>query len=212
MICFRCPTPQKSCDTWRAGFEKFRRVSNARCTPLPFLALVGSAPGLLLYGGRRVASVRIYQELGAKLLGVGQLAIIYIDGADEQPHRLRILDGQMPKSANPRDGDPFTRLCRTPLDPLVSGDASANSAGLPPQPRGRQARARRSSGLPKRTRQSRRFGYSHRTVLRGRPSPKPSNNTRNDHSRVKPGYPDPVACLHDRHPSDPTAATSPMAS
>src|ERR1700675_289845 len=62
---------------------------------------------------------------------MGQLAIIDVDGADEQFLGLGILNGQVTESANARDSDPFARLRRSLLDPLVSRDSSTpDSAGF----------------------------------------------------------------------------------
>ena len=63
---------------------------------------MSSAAGLLLQGGGRVAGLGIDHEIGAKALGVGELAIIDVDRADEQSHGLGILDRQMPESASSR--------------------------------------------------------------------------------------------------------------
>src|SRR5271156_2820294 len=57
---------------------------------------------------------------------MGQFAVIDVDRADEQPHGLCILHGQVTESANSRDSDPFSRLRRSLLDPLVGRDSSAD--------------------------------------------------------------------------------------
>src|ERR1700733_1194883 len=44
---------------------------------------MGSASGLLLHDGCRVSRFRIDHRVGADLLGMNQLGIVYIDGADE---------------------------------------------------------------------------------------------------------------------------------
>ena len=82
--------------------ERGRRNQNA----------MSSAAGLLLHGGCRVAGLGVDHEIGAKALGVGELAVIDVDRADEESHGLGILDRQMPEPAGAGDGDPFAGLRR----------------------------------------------------------------------------------------------------
>jgi hypothetical protein len=79
---------------------------------------MSSAAGLLPQDRHRVATPRIDYHIGAKALGVGELAVINVDRADKESHGLCILDGQMPKAANTGDGDPLTGLRRGLFDPF----------------------------------------------------------------------------------------------
>jgi hypothetical protein len=64
---------------------------------------MSSAASLLLQGTCCVADLGIDHEIGAKALGVGELAVIDVDGANEQSHGLRILDRQMPEATGATD-------------------------------------------------------------------------------------------------------------
>ena len=66
-----------------------------------------AAAGGLLDGRRRVAGLGVDDEVGAEPLGVRQLAVVDVDGADLQAHGLGVLDGQVAESADAGDGDPF---------------------------------------------------------------------------------------------------------
>src|SRR5580704_3549159 len=87
---------------------------------------MSSAAGRLLDSGCRISSLGIDHEVGTKARGMGQLAIVDVDCADEQSHRLRILDGQVTESAGARDSYPFTGPCVCLLDPLVGRDSSTD--------------------------------------------------------------------------------------
>ncbi len=65
-------------------------------------------------------------EIGAQFLRQRQFAVINIDRADQQTHRLGILNSKVSEAAAARDRDPLTRLCFRLLDSLVGRDAGAN--------------------------------------------------------------------------------------
>src|ERR1035438_2101594 len=87
---------------------------------------MSSAAGRLLYSGCRISSLGIDHEIGTKARGVGQLAIVDVDCADEEAHGLRQFDGQGTKSARARDSDPFAGPCLGLLNPLVGRNPSAD--------------------------------------------------------------------------------------
>lgn len=64
---------------------------------------------------------------------MGELAVIDIDGADQQPHGLGILDRQMAEAAGARDRDPLAGPGARFLDALVGGDAGADDRGRFPR-------------------------------------------------------------------------------
>src|SRR5580700_1061735 len=87
---------------------------------------MSSAAGRLLDSGCRISSLGIDDEIGTQARGVGQLAIVDVDCADEESHGLRILDGQVTQSASARDSDPFAGPCLSLLNPFVGRDPSAD--------------------------------------------------------------------------------------
>jgi hypothetical protein len=130
---------------------------------------------------------------------MGQLAIIDVDGADEQFRGLGILNGQVTESAKARDSDPFARLRRSLLDLLVSGDSSTD-----------QWRGIRSRNDARHMRKVIRVGED---VLCKTPVPGVAAELRQSAHRLpafqavlavptrrrQPGHPDPVALLYNGH-------------
>ena len=169
--------------------ERRRRNQNA----------MSSAAGRLLDGGCRVSGLGIDHEIGAEALGMGQLAVINVDGANEQSHGLGILDGQVPESASAGDSDPFARPRLSLLDPLVGRDSSAD------QRRGfRRRKTGRNMGNVVRVGKdilgkTAVRGVAAELRLRAHRFPSRQAILAVTARRVEPGHSDAVALLNDRH-------------
>ena len=110
-------------------------------------------------------------HIGAQALGMRELAVVDIDRADLQAHRLGILDRQMPEAADAGDDDPLARPRLRLLDALIGRDPGADQRRGLVGPRGRSEYGPRSSGRRRCIRQSRHSWCSRRTAPRRRPSP-----------------------------------------
>jgi hypothetical protein len=87
---------------------------------------VRAATRLFLQGVRRIAGLGIENKIGAQSFRVRQLAVVDVDGAYFQSHGLGVLDRQMAKPADARNGDPFPGLRFGLLDALVGRDPGAD--------------------------------------------------------------------------------------
>ncbi len=74
----------------------------------------------------RIAVPGVDHGIGAKLGCMRQLAIIDVDAADLQSHRLGKLDGQVAEAADAGNGDPLPRPNIGYLDAFVGGDAGTD--------------------------------------------------------------------------------------
>ena len=87
------------------------------------------APDLLLDECRGVDVARVDGEICAQSLRERELGVVDIDGHDIEPHRLGILHGHMPETADARDRHPIAGPCVRDLQPLVDRHAGAQDRG-----------------------------------------------------------------------------------
>ena len=64
-------------------------------------------------------------DLGAKSGGQGELGVVDVDGHHAQPHRARVLHGDVAQTADAGDRHPLARAGVGHLEALVDGDAGA---------------------------------------------------------------------------------------
>ncbi len=87
---------------------------------------VGAAACLLLQLGRGIRRLCIKGEVGSELLSQGELRVVDVDSADQQAHRLRVLDGKMPQTTAAGDGKPLAGLRLGLLDAFVGGNSGTD--------------------------------------------------------------------------------------